>query len=425
MTYDADARDLAIKAIGTVESSLDYTAINYADPITIGVMQWYGTRAAAIIGRMRTENPTSWVGIPDTLTNDLDSHPSNEAWWNDRYLTRAEGEPLREVLNLNRAIQNDQSIQDFEGYKNSAVALGIDPDANTPMMLLFFSALHQSPARAKRLIASIGPSSDIDRLLAALLNEEVFGRYRTRYNTVYQIVMSGDSSGVDPTPDPELPDPGPGADSGGVGLIRTAGDIQYIRKVGDALHIFLAKGAVIIANPTQADVYVTSEDATAGAPVPPQPSNPDPEVPPDPGGSNDVVRAALVAFVVERLGRYDYSQGGTRMEPDRNNYTDCSGLTHYAYQMVAGVEIGSYTVAQLGQGTEIVRGSGNIDESKLKLGDLILYNWRGGRDSVDHVEMYTGPNRVTGHGGPGKGPTHKTLQGMANNAINWYVKRYV
>lgn len=423
--YDAEAKLLAIKAIGTVESSLNYLSINYNDPITIGFMQWYGTRAAALLQRMRSENPGSWSGVEGTLEDDLDNIPANNAQWNDRFITRAEGQSILPVLNLNKDVQNAQATEDFEGYKNSAISLGIDPDGNTEMMILFFAALHQSPARARRLIASIGPSSNIDRLLAALLNEEVFGNYRTRYNTVYQIIKSGDSSGVDPTPGDEIPDPTPGQDTGGVGLIRTGGDIQYIRKVGDALHIFLTKGAVIIANPTQADVYVTSEDATAGAPVPPPEPNPDPEVPPDPGGSNEALRAALVTFMQDRLNKYAYSQGGTRMEPDRDNYTDCSGLTYYAYRMVAGIDIGSYTVAQLGRGTEIARGSGNIDESKLLTGDLILYNWRGGRDSVDHVEMYTGPNRVTGHGGPGKGPTNKTLQGMANNAINWYVKRYV
>lgn len=423
--YGDEAKKLAIKAIGTVESNLNYVSINYSDPITVGFMQWFGTRAASLLNRMKSENPSSWVGVQASINDDLDSHPASNAWWEDRFLTRAEGESLLQVLNLNKEIQNSQAVADFEGYKNSAVTLGIDPDGNTDMMILFFSALHQSPARARRLIASIGPSSNIDRLLAALLNEEVFGKYRTRYQTVYNIIMAGDTGGTDPDPDPELPEPTPGQDSGGVGLVRTAGDIQYVRQVGGALHIHLTKGAVIIANPTQAGMYVTSEDATTGSPVPPPPDNPTPEVPVDPGGSNDAVRAALVAFMVERLNRYAYSQGGTRMEPDRNNYTDCSGLTHYAYQMVAGVEIGSYTVAQLGKGTEIQRGSGNIDESKLLLGDLILYNWRGGRDSVDHVEMYTGPNRVTGHGGPGQGPTHKTLQGMANNAINWYVKRYV
>lgn len=44
MTYDLEAQKLAVKAIGTVESNLKYDSINYNDPITVGVIQWYSTR---------------------------------------------------------------------------------------------------------------------------------------------------------------------------------------------------------------------------------------------------------------------------------------------------------------------------------------------------------------------------------------------
>ena len=36
MAWDATAKKVAIKAIGQVESSMDYSAINYNDPITVG-----------------------------------------------------------------------------------------------------------------------------------------------------------------------------------------------------------------------------------------------------------------------------------------------------------------------------------------------------------------------------------------------------
>ena len=49
MAWDATAKKVAVKAIGQVESSMNYAAINYNDPITVGLAQWYGTRAAAIL----------------------------------------------------------------------------------------------------------------------------------------------------------------------------------------------------------------------------------------------------------------------------------------------------------------------------------------------------------------------------------------
>lgn len=49
MAWDETMRKVWVKAIGTVESSMNYAAINYNDPITVGIGQWYGTRAAALI----------------------------------------------------------------------------------------------------------------------------------------------------------------------------------------------------------------------------------------------------------------------------------------------------------------------------------------------------------------------------------------
>ena len=48
MAWNTESKRLAFKAIGTVESGLRYNAVNYNDPITVGVMQWYGTRATDI-----------------------------------------------------------------------------------------------------------------------------------------------------------------------------------------------------------------------------------------------------------------------------------------------------------------------------------------------------------------------------------------
>ena len=89
MAWDTEAKKLAFKAIGTVESSLRYNAVNYNDPITVGVMQWFGTRAADILNRMRLENPSSWTGVAASINNDLQNKPTtsaNRTWWESREL---------------------------------------------------------------------------------------------------------------------------------------------------------------------------------------------------------------------------------------------------------------------------------------------------------------------------------------------------
>jgi len=420
MAYDAAARRVAVKAIGTVESNLNYQSINYNDPITVGVMQWYGTRAAALLGRIRSENAGTWTGVPASLTNDLNAHAATDSWWTTRYLTRAEGEPLRAVLNANKAIQNDVAFSDMDGYRDVAVRAGMNAETNTAAMLFFFVMYHQSPRRALAVLAAAGPSSNLDRLLASALNEPVLGKYRTRYQTAANIIRSNDPSGVDNTPG--TPDPGPetGGDSGGDGQERAQGDIRYIQAVGDALHVHYRDGHVIIAYPNGQNTFTPRQDGTVGAEVPPPPPNPNPSTP----GGGSATQQALVQFVTSRIGRYAYSQGATRLNPEQNMYTDCSGLMYFAYQSVMGINIGTYTGNQWDKGTLVTQGSGTINESLLQPGDLVFFDWRGGRTTVDHVDMYIGGGNVCGHGGPGNGPNTKPLAERVAGAVKYVVRRH-
>lgn len=425
MVYDATAQTLAIKAIGTVESNLNYVSINYNDPITIGFMQWYGTRAAALLNRIRTDNAASWVGIPTSLTDDMDAYPATQTnFWTNRYLMRAEGEALKPVLNNNKPIQNAQAIEDLDDYVYAAERAGMDKDVNTEAMLFFFVAYHQSPRRALGILASSGPDSDIDRLYAATLNEPVLSRYRTRYTTARDIIKSGDISGVEDLPDPTTPDAPVGGDSGGDILERLQGDIRYIASVGDHLHIQLRDGQRLITYPNGSGLWVTRQDASTGADVPPPTDNPDPDAPPGSSGAQ-ATRAALVQWMLDRLDRYAYGQGPSRLKPEQNMYTDCSALLNFCYQEVAGINIGTYTGDQYQRGTAVAQGSGTLDESLLLPGDLVFFDWSGGRSTVDHVDMYIGNGNVCGHGGPDKGPDVEAMAPRIANAVKYYVRRHV
>jgi len=104
-------------------------------------------------------------------------------------------------------------------------------------------------------------------------------------------------------------------------------------------------------------------------------------------------------------------------------YTDCSGLVHYCYSEVAGIEIGTYTGNQYSQGTLVAEGSGTLDESLLQLGDLIFFDWKGG--GVDHVDMYSGNGNCVGHGGPDAGPNVKALAPRIGASVYHWVRRHV
>ena len=138
-------------------------------------------------------------------------------------------------------------------------------------------------------------------------------------------------------------------------------------------------------------------------------------------------QAAVVAWLVAHINAFAYSQGSGRTSPLTSGYTDCSALVWFAYRTVTGLEIGTWTGAQQGYGTVIQDGvaGSSPNEANMVLGDLLFYSWSGPNSNYDHVDMYTGPNQVLGHGGPGSGPTYKTMDTRAAAAYEWRVRRYI
>lgn len=419
MTYDDHAKLLAVKVIGTVESGLNYTAVNYGDPITVGIMQWYGTRAAGILTRIANEESSSWSGAAQSIKDSLSAHPATDGYWNSRWLTREEGESLKPILKTAAHIQTNQAQIDFEAYKQVAINIGMDIDGNTNAVIFFFCMYHQGPKYAMQVMATAGSSANIDRLRAVCLNNAVLGQYKTRYNTAYDLIIAGDTSGVDEPDDPTPAEPG--GDSGD-GEVRATGNISYIEQVGTHLVIHQKDKSKLFAYFDGRQRWVVTQDKNTGADVPdPAPDDPDP----NPGPPNEII-TNIVNWLKSKIGAYSYSQGPGRLEPDKNGYTDCSALMYYAFMKFANIQIGTWTGGQQDTGTEVsISSAGAFAESKLKIGDLVFFNWTYYKPSYDHVDMYIGNNQVIGHGGPGSGPTIKELSGRIANCNSWRVRRYV
>lgn len=429
--YDDNAKKVGIKAIATVESNNDYTAINYNDPITIGVVQWFGTRAAALLNRFKNENPTAWSGVHSRLVLDLATYSETSSFWNNRDLTDAEGLTLEPVLAANKPIQNDQIIKDFDDYMVSALIGGIDPDSNTKALLFYFNIYHQSPKQARYILSAAGPDSSMSRLRAYVANNRVLGApiYKNRYDTAYAIIDAMDSSGVDdpaPVPDGEY-DGGTDPNVDGIGGTRTPGNIRYAQKWQDNLIIQLANNQKLTFYPAGNGYFMPIQNASVGASVPPPaPLDPDPD-PIDPNDPPSSTGDELVRFLAARLDLYRYSQTlSGRNSPDTSGYTDCSALVAYAYRKVLGIRLGGNTVAQYTEGRRITSSAdGGLNFSLLQKGDLIYFGWPGGRGTVDHVEMFYGGTQSIGHGGPDTGPDIQALQPMIDRAARWYVQRHI
>lgn len=411
--WDATAIKVATKSIGQVESLMRYDAINATDPITVGIFQWFGTRAAAILARMRDENPSQWTGIAASLVSSMTAHTSTDTFWNTRYLTQAEIVSIQPVLLANVVIQDNQASIDLDAYKNVAISQGMDENSNTNAVIFFCNMYNQSPREALRVVANAGPDSNLDRLFAYCLNNTVLGRYRSRYQEAYSIIVAQDTSGVGAGGSgTSSPTPGDGG-----GSTRPTTDIRYIQRVGDQHVIKFKDGHDLFCIPNGSGIWVPQTDNSVGASVP----NPADGAPPS------GVQALMRQWMIDHTDVYAYSQGASRLTPDTNMSTDCSGLVYWVYKAIANKYIGTWTGNQITYGTLITTSKTTaIAETGLAIGDLIFYRWSSeSPNTYDHVDMYIGGGQVSGHGGPDAGPDVMTMSGRISAADSIMVRRYV
>lgn len=409
--------------IGEVESNWDWTSVNYNDPITIGMMQWYGTRAAALLNRVKDEMPAAYVQLASSLRSDLESHVASAGYWDTRYLTKAEGNSIITVFKeeQNHVIQENQAIADFEGYIATLEGWGMSQSYTKPLIFAM-SMYHQSPASAGQVIATAGGSADLDRIYGVCMNHGVLGQYRNRYNTVYQRLKDwdgesnppdfGQSGDVDTTPGGNTP-----------GISTEKSKLGYIIQNGDTLILYgrdeYAKGVIFY--PASGQVWINGYNANGT----------------DIGGGNEgggsesgsEAQNAICELYRSWLDRFAYSQGAGRLDPISSGYGDCSSTVWFAYQQVAGIDVGTWTGAMAGKGTKIASGySGdNLPIEDMEPADLVLIMWNGWNGSFDHVELYMGNNELWGHGGPDYGPDQTTTdaRNYPRYMYYWEVRRYL
>lgn len=281
MVWDALAVRVGVNAIGTVESNLTYDAINFGDPITVGFVQWFGVRAAAILTRMRLENPTDWSGVIDPIKSDLLSHTPTDRWWNSRRLTLAEGNSIKPILNkpANKLVQDNQMSIDLAGYRVVAVNSGMNANTNTKSVLFFCTMYHQSPSAAARVLAAATLNCSLERIRDEALADRTLGQYASRQNTAYAIInaMNPGSVGTGGT----LPPVGDPSEPPEVDQTPAKNNVSYVRVDGSRLTIF-TKGGAIECYLATTDRYIPVSGGSISSNVPDDPDIPGPIDPGDP-----------------------------------------------------------------------------------------------------------------------------------------------
>lgn len=427
MAWDATAKKVAVKAIGQVESSMNYAAINYNDPITVGLAQWYGTRAAAILNRMRAAHTAEYARVDAGLRSRLETVSESSSSWNTYYLSRAAGDSLRDLLLASKDIQGDQITKDLESYFNVAKQYNINPETDTDAFILWCVAYHQGPRYALQA-ANNYSGGGLNQMYNAIMANGVLGQYYNRYNGAKNIIANKDTSGVDVGVG-GVNAPGNGGNVGQNGqqvtidggkVIITADNSNILTmrsKFG--IHRLYSKGH----NLWEVNIGEIVQNIAGGQAGTPTPGGGG-AVPSD--GSNG---AKALAWVLARLGKFAYCQCPGRQDPDHSGITDCSGLMYAAYKATSGVFVGTWTGDQYFRGQAVIeRGSGAMTAAQkalLRPGDMIVMAWRSTGSvypETDHVEMVVDQNTTVGHGGnPYYGPVKKSIDNLS--ATRWWTVR--
>lgn len=378
MPLTSDQKLYAMYVIGAVESNWTWTSVNYNDPITIGMLQWYGTRAAALLNAVKAQDPDGYALLADTLRADIEAHAANEGWWTSRYLTRTEGNSWVSAADRdeNHVIQQNTFFSDLDGYESTMGAWGVmtDTPEHVKTFVFYCSMYHQSPARCGRICSALGGTASIDRLLAGCLNDGIFGNYKSRYNRVHSMLSSWD--GVSAPPDFGQVEPGetlPGGE--GESIPQAMSQIHHIRMVGDGLLAVFGKDneAGLLCYPAQGGYWYPQRNSAA------------PETPTDPSGPSEPLPDDKITQMQnlwrENKNKWRYGQGAGRLNPPSSGYADCTGCIWWAVNEIDPAAAASMTASMAtmldGNGTIIKTGlRGQYPtENEVHVGDLLIMNW--------------------------------------------------
>ena len=438
MAWDDQMKRVAVKAIGQVESSMNYLSINYNDPITVGIAQWFGVRAAAILNKIRAQYPREYARVAQSLRTRLESVAETSTSWNTYYLSREEGNSLGPLLRMGSDIQDAQLVADLEAYVGTAKQYGLDHQTNTEAFILWCVAYHQGPRYALQVLNNVGGSASLDGMLHGILANGVLGQYTNRYNEAYNIIKSRNTVGVGSGLGRVNNTPGNGSGASDSGQISiSGGNLRIFADDSMGLIVKTPWGNVraemlghnvwgakldditkTINNAIQQEAAKRNQ-AQAGA------GGGGAVAPPSDGSAG----AKALAWMMSRRGKFGYRQAPGRLDPDNSGFSDCSASIWRAYKDTSGINVGTWTGDQYFRGYEVMpRGGGAMtaaQRSLLKPGDMIVMAWKSTGSyypETDHVDMVVDSNTLIGHGGnPYYGPVTYSIDRLA--ATRWWTVR--
>lgn len=393
----------ALLVMATIESDVTWNLVDYASPIKVGVVQWVGSEAAALLDGL---DPADKSQLEQSLIDDLTTHGTGD-FWNSRYLSKDEGNSIIEALGTSTAETSQRSYFStmITRYENILSTWGYNTAGTVVQQRAFVfiaCVYHLSIAEAGRITTAIGASATTDAIYAAIMNGSL-----STWRDWWQVkTMLDQWEGVEPivTGDTEQPDEEPGGGQENVPIQQIESQVQKIGYTGQELIVYGEDNpdGVVCYRATNNMWFPSSNTA-----APPTPTPVDPPAPPEPEPP-----ATQTEWEQMRQLWYDneeawyYSQGPGRLDPPASGYSDCSASIIWAVSQIRpdlGKQLGVWTGSMVNAGTEVARGAtgsgAHVDLDILKPGDILLVGNNYSFDnSKSHVEWYFGDGQLWGSG---------------------------
>lgn len=406
----------ALYVIGAVESDWDYGATNQTDAITVGIAQWYGGRAAALIERLRSAVPESYAVLSQRIRDAIEAESTN---WTRFYLLLDDAQSWRAASEVegNHELQEQQFMDDMSGYLDTLAYWGVNTD-NVKSTIFYVSMYHQSPQGCLSVVQAYGGDRDIDTLYAAAMNSPTFGLYKNRYGEVRDLLKKWDGTSAPPDfgqeggVTPEEP--------GGSGeTVESA--VSYLQLVGNDIIVYGGKSTTdrLLCHNTGRDIWLP-----VGGTLPT-----DPGTTPPPSGGDPEDFPAMRALWEQHERQFHYGNGAGRLSPTTSGYTDCSAGIWWAANAATNNKYDwlgtrSYEMVETCPTVFDVDFTKPLDLSRLKPGDIIAMSYSGLGYSGGHVDWYWGDGVIWTSGYSYGGDDLNPRQ-ITTDAANYYYNFYI
>lgn len=170
----------ALYVVGTVESGLQWDAVEAANLQGIGIAQWSFGRRLQVLNKMREADPTGYAAFKSAAPEIAGLMESGGDF--TRPLTSTEAAAFRTwaARSESHEGQRKQFAEDYAGYPQEY--------GDDKMQILWVTAYHQSPANALKVPKAL----NLAQLKTNILNTYPFQPYISRYNQAYSLLTVWD-----------------------------------------------------------------------------------------------------------------------------------------------------------------------------------------------------------------------------------------